>query len=478
MTTTATSSTGTLSSAGIGSNLPVESIITQLMAIEQQPLTALQTKASTIQSTVSEYGKIKSAISTLNDLSVKLASATTWAQTVSSTSNAATVTASTSGAAAGTYSVEVQKLASVQTLASSVFTGSSPTPGAGTLHIELGTWGTNQTSFTANASATAVDITVAATDTLADVRDKINASGAGVTAMIMTDSTGSRLLMRSSTTGAANGFRTSGIASLAFDPSASVTGMTQTQAAADAAATVNGLAVTSTTNTLSNVLDGLTLNLVSTTAAATPTTITVAADTDSLKKTMTDFASAYSTLMTMFANDTKYDATTKKSGLLQGDSAVTGLQRQLRAMAGGTSSASSTFSYLSDAGFQIQRDGTMTVDSTKITNSLANLSELKKMFSNSSASDSTADGFAKRFRNFTDNVLGVTGTITTRTNGLSDELTRNQTNQDNLNIRLAAIEKRMRAQYTALDTTMAKLNSTSTYLTQQITAMNASSSSG
>ena len=109
----------TISSAGIGSGLDVNSIITQLMAIEQQPLTALQTKATTIQSTVSEYGKIKSAISTMRDLASKLASTTTWGQTTTNSTSSA-VAAATNGSAAGTYSVEVQKLASVQTLATAV----------------------------------------------------------------------------------------------------------------------------------------------------------------------------------------------------------------------------------------------------------------------------------------------------------------------------------------------------------------------
>src|ERR1700712_1964407 len=103
----------TVSSAGIGSGLDVNSIVTQLMAIEKQPLTALQTKATSIQGTVSEYGKIKSDIATLNDLSAKLASASTWNQTVA-TSTGGGVTGSTSGSSPGTYTVEVQSLASVQ----------------------------------------------------------------------------------------------------------------------------------------------------------------------------------------------------------------------------------------------------------------------------------------------------------------------------------------------------------------------------
>lgn len=473
---TSTTSTGTISSAGIGSGLDVNSIVTQLMAIEQKPLTSLQTKATSIQTTVSEYGKVKSAVSTLNDAAVKLASASTWAQTVSASSSAATVTASTNGAATGSYAVEVQKLASVQTLASAAFpAGTTATPGAGTLHLELGTWGANQGSFTPSATATAVDITVEATDTLADVRDKINASGAGVTAMIMTDASGSRLLMRSNATGAASGFRSSGVAALAFDPSAGASAMTQTQSASDAAATVNGLAVTSASNTLTNIVDGLTLNLAATTT--TPTTITVTSDTDSLKKAMTDFATAYTAVMALITTDTKYDATTKTSGVLQGDSAILSLQRQLRALAGGTTGASTTFGFMSNAGFELQRDGSMKINDTKLTNALANLPELKKMFANSNATDPTMDGFAKRFRVTTDSILGIDGSLTTRAASLNDALKRNQTDQDNLNIRLAATEKRMRAQYTALDATMAQLNSTSQYLTQQITAMNAANSS-
>jgi flagellar hook-associated protein 2 len=294
----------TVSSAGIGSGLDVNSIVTQLMAIERQPLTALQTKATSIQSTVSEYGKIKSDISTLRDLAAKLASTTTWGQTTATASSAA-VTATTSGnATTGAYSVEVQTLASAQTVATGVLPAST-TVGTGTLHIELGSWDTNQTTFTAKTGATAVDVAIAATDTLSDVRDKINAAGAGVTAMIMTDASGSRLLMRSSVTGADSGFRTSGVAALAFDPSAGVTTLTQTQAAANATATVNGLAVTSTSNTLANVVDGLTLTLGAVTTA--PVNVNVATDTTTLKKTITDFAAAYTAVNKLIADDTKYD---------------------------------------------------------------------------------------------------------------------------------------------------------------------------
>jgi flagellar hook-associated protein 2 len=464
----------TISSPGIGSGLDVNSIVTQLMAIEKQPLNALQTKQSTIQSTISEYGKIKSAVSTLNDLAAKLAGSSAWTQTVTNSSGAA-VAASSNSSAPGTYSVAVQALASVQTIATGTAAPASTTPGAGTLHIELGTWGAGQTSFTPKSGATAVDISVAATDTLADVRDKINGAGAGVTALVMTDASGSRLLIRSNDSGADNAFRTSGIASLAFDPSAGVNTMVQSQTAADAKATVNGLAVTSSSNTLTNIVDGLTLNLSSVTTD--PVTVNVVTDTDALKKTISDFAAAYTAVVSLIGTDTKYDATAKTGGILQGDSAATGIQRQLRNLAGSLSAASSTFGHLSDIGLELQGDGSMTVNDSKLGNALGNLAELKKMFANSNPADATQDGFAKRFRVATDSMLDVDGAVTARTDGLNQQLQRNENDQDTWNTRLDAIEARLRAQYTALDAVMAQLTTQSSYLTQQIAQFNASSSS-
>jgi flagellar hook-associated protein 2 len=478
----------TISSAGIGSGLDVNSILTQLMAIERQPLDALEKKETSLQTTVSEYGKIKSAISTLRELATKLASTSSWAQTKGS-SNSTAVSAASNGAATGSYSVEVSKLASVQTVATGVVPAGS-TLGSGTLRIELGAWtGTPPTTFTPQSGATAIDVTVAATDTLADIRDKINASGAGVTALVMTDSSGSRLLIRSNATGAANAFRTTvtdgdggnadaaGLSRLAYDPSTAATQMTLSQTAADAAAMVNGLPVTSTSNTLTNIVDGLTLTLNAETTLTGPATVNIATDTEALKKTLGDFAAAYSAVVKLIATDTKYDAVAKKGGILQGDSAATGMQRQLRTLAGSASAASAVFGHLSDIGLELQADGSMTVNATRLDSALANVAELKKMFTSSSAVDPTLDGFGKRFRAIADTMIGVDGALTSRTDGLNQQIQRNQKSQDALEVRLAAIEKRYRAQYTALDTAMAQLQTQSAYITQQIAAWAANSGS-
>ena len=458
-----------ISSAGIGSGLDVNSIVTQLMSIERQPLKVLQTKQASIQTTVSEYGKVKSAISSLRDAAGKLASASQWGQTMSTSSNPAAVTSTTNGSVAGTYAVAVQSLASVQTVATGVYPTTTSTPGSGVLTIDMGAWGAGQTSFTGKSPAVSASISIAASDTLTDVRDKINAAGVGVTALIMTDSTGSRLLMRSNISGAENGFRSSGVAGLTFNPPGGA-GMTQTQAAADAKATVNGLPVTSTTNAFVNIVDGLSLTLNAVTTA--PVNIDVAADKENLKKAITAFADSYTAVMKLIAADTKFDPVTRKGGPLLADSAVSAMQTQMRSLVGEASGASAVFGRLSDVGLQIQTDGSMTVNAAKLDSALVNLPELKKAFSNVDVLSPANNGFAKKFKALNDAMLASDGSLAGKTDGLGTQLTRNQKSQDDMNVRLEGIEKRLRAQYNALDSRMAALTGKSGLVSQQIASYN------
>jgi flagellar hook-associated protein 2 len=473
----------TISSPGIGSGLDVNTIITQLVAIERQPVAALQTKATKIQGQISEYGKIKSAMSTFRDAASKLTNLDTWGQTLGASSNAAAVAVTTSsGAAAGNYAVQVQALAAAQSLASGVFPASSATPGAGTLRIELGSWGANQASFTAKTGATAVDVAIEATDTLAQVRDKINGANAGVSAVIFTDGNGARLLMRSTATGLENAFRISvtdgdgtptdgaGLSALSYDTTPASRQMSRTQTAANAEATFNGLPVNSASNTLTNIVEGVTIKLTGLTAEAVD--IGIVQDSDALKKAVQSFADGYNALSTLIANQTKYDAATKTGGPLQGDSSAVGIQRQMRLLAGASSAASGTFARLADIGLSTGADGQMTVNATKLDNALANPAELKKLMSNADPLDASKVGIARQFRNFGDAFLKFDGPLTTRSEGLRSRLDQNKDQQDRLNERIAQTEKRLRAQYSALDTTLSRLNGLSSYVTQQVAQFN------
>lgn len=485
--TTAISATGTISSAGIGSNLDVNAIITGLMKVETLPLTALQTKATSIQTTISAFGEIKSAMSTFRDAAAKLALPSTWNATVGTSSDATSVSvATTPDAATGNYSVQVNSLASAQSTVSTAVASSSTLVGAGTLHIDLGSWNAGQTAFTAKSGATGIDIAVTADDTLATLASKINASGSGVTATIVNDATGARLVYSSATTGTDNAFRVTstdsdgnnadaaGLSQFAFDPAGGTTATTRTQAAANATATVNGLAVSSATNSLTNVFNGLTINLAKTTT--TPIQITVAQNADSVKTQMGNFVTAYNALSSLLSTDLKYDGGTGTAGPLQADSTAVSLQRQLRNMIGAYSTASGTFSTLSQVGLQIQTDGTLKTDDTALASAMANPAELKKMFSNVDKVNASNNGIAVQLRSLSDTILGTSGLLTTRVVGLNTTLTKNKDDQATLSDRLATTQARLQKQYTALDTLMASITAQSTYVTQQIANWNKSTS--
>jgi hypothetical protein len=248
-----------------------------------------------------------------------------------------------------------------------------------------------------------------------------------VTAAIVTDASGARLTLRSKETGATQALRitatdaggaptTSGLGTLAFDPPGGATGLTQTQAARNAEATLNGLAITSESNTLSGVLDGASITLLKETGT-TAVNVAVASDTTAMKTALTAFTSAYNALNSYLAEQTKYDESTKTAGTLQGDSTAIGLRNQMRGLLRAGSTASGAFGSLTDIGFNVQRDGSISTDPGKLEKAFAKLPELAKLFS--SADDSSADklGFGQRFRQLADQVTGSEGTLTTRNDG-------------------------------------------------------------
>ena len=467
----------TISSPGIGSGLDVGSIISQLMAIERAPKDKLASEATKTQTQISEVGKITSAMSKLRDLASKLSSSTFWQQTTATSSNDAAVSVtSSSTAAVSSYSVSVGQLAKSQSLVgSTTFTSATAFVGTGTLNLDMGSWDATQTSFSPTVPAAGASLTIEATDTVESLRDKINAAGIGVTASILTDSTGARLVMRSKETGAVNGFAvsvtgaTGDLGSLAY-PATGPKVATLNNPASNASATINGLVVTSASNQLANVLDGVSLKLNATTTS--DVTVNVNSDVETLTKTMKDFAAAYTEVVRAITSNTKYDAASKKAGPLQGDNAIVGVLTRLRSTLGMPSGASTAFQRLSDIGFEQQRDGSLTVNDTRLKNAIANLGELRKAFSNTDVGDGSTDGFARRFKALADSLLNTDGTLSTRSDGLNDKLRRNQKSQDAIEQRLIQTQKRLEAQYSALDTKLSMSNGLASYVSQQISQWN------
>ena len=491
--TTLTSATGTISSAGIGSGLDVNNIVTSLMNVEKQPLTRLQTRATTLQTKLSAFGQIKSIAAALQDAARPLYNTDSFSLSNASSSDATSVAATTTTKAVpGIYSLSVSSLSAAQSVvsASGQFADSTAAVGTGSITLELGTWSTGQTAFTPKTGATAITIPIGASEnTLAGVRDKINAANAGVSAAIVTDASGSRLSLQSSATGAANGFRVTvadddlangdaaGLSRLAYDPAGGASQLTLAQSAANTQATINGIAVSSSSNTLDNVIDGITFSLSKVTTQ--PVTVNVTRDTNAIKGKLAAFVAAYNTLNAVLSSATHYDPASKQAALLQGDGTTTGMQNQLHSLLSASSPASATFQTLSAIGVRVQKDGSLTLDDATFASAVAKLPELTKALSNVDAVNPANNGFGKRFAAWTDKLLASDGSLSGKSTALQSQLTANQKDQSALSDRLVLVEQRLRAQYTTLDSTMAKANALSQYVTQQFyTKSNSNTSNG
>ncbi|MCH8179341.1 MAG: flagellar filament capping protein FliD [Proteobacteria bacterium] len=477
-----------LSSLGVGSGLDAETIVTKLVALEKQPADALTTTNTKLQTQVSTWGKIQSNFSSLQDAASKLQDSSFWSSTTAKSSDDTTVSVTTgSNAAAGSYAVAVSQLAAGQSVASSAYTASTAKVGEGTLTIQLGTYTTDNSTtppavtFAAKAAASAVNITIGPDDnTLEKIRDRINTANAGVSASIVTDASGARLVLRGQN-GETNAFKVSvtesaaapGLSALAYTAETGGTSaMIRTQSAQNAKATINGLDISSESNTLNNVVDGVTLKLNKTNTS--PTTVTVDQDTAGITKGMQDFITAYNSVVSTIRVQTMYDEASKTAGPLQGNATARGLLAQMRGLIGSSTSASNVFSRLSDVGIDINKDGTLSMKSTKFNDAMSkNMADLKKFFGNSSDTDSTLNGVGTRVKNLTKQILDATsGAIANSTNGLNSTITRNKNKIEDINEHATKVETRLRAQYTALDTSMAKLSGLSTYMTAQLAALN------
>ena len=482
---TSVTGVGSITSTGIGSGLDVASILSKLMAIEQRPLTLLQSQASSLNTRLSNVGKMQGYFSALRDKSNALTGTALWGGTIATSADTTAVKVSTStGAVAGNYAVNVARLAVGQTVTGAALASSAATLGEGTLTIELGAYGSGDPAadFTAKSGSSALTITIGTGETsLAGIRDKINSAGAGVSATLVTDASGTRLSLRSKETGAENAFRisvaetadngdpASGLSALAYDATVAASPMSRTTSAANASLTINGIAVTAASNTLSNVVDGLTLTLLKATTGDVDVGVTD--DTASVKTAVTDFVSAFNTLASFIRTQTAYNTDDKAGGALQGDSATLALQNQLRGVLNEGSSASSTWSRLSDIGLGLKSDGTLETNETKLGNALGNLSELKKLLATDGGTTGES-GFVRRFKRLADAALGSDGVFESRSAGIRASVSRNGKSQEAMQERLNHTEARLRAQYSALDTKMATLSNLSSYMTQQITQMN------
>ena len=459
-----------ISSAGIGSGLDVAKIVEQTVAAEKIPLKKLEYKAEGIQTQISTYGEIKSLTSKLGDIVSKLTRDSAWNGVSISSSNPTLSGTMTGIAATGTYNIQVTHLAQAQTTALGGAGGAAlpkdkPMGAAGTIKLTMGT--------------ESKDIAIESSDTLTKIATKINEAGMGIQASIVTDVDGKeRLMLRSKETGTDKAF-TVDLGSLSSAPAA--LGQAEAQAAKNAKVKLNGMEVESSTNTFANTIPGMSFT-VSEVVTSTAATLNVKADTEAMKKNIQEFVDTYNELNDLLTKSTKsvrtadgkLDPSVQKEGVgtLQGDSATVSLQNSLRMLTQGISGSTGGLTRLAEIGIQMQEGGKLSTDTTKLDKALTNLEGLKGLFANKADALGQGGGIAVNFKNFTDKLLSFDGTLNTKTDSLERTLKSNSAEQTKVNTRADTLEKRLYAQYSALDTKMASLNALNAYVSQMVTTWN------
>ena len=372
-----------LASPGIGSGLDVNSIVSQLMAVESRPLTVLATKEARQQAQLSAFGSLKGSLSTFQNSVATLSDPAKFSAVTANIADTSLATVSSSSKAApGNYSIEIQSLAQAQKIKSGNFADTTATVGTGTLTIQYGTYSGG--AFTLNPDKAAESITIA-TDksSLAGVRDAINEANGNISASIVNDGSGDRLVISSNDTGLSNALKitvadddlnntdNTGLSQLAFDVSTGGTAnLTETVAASDAKVIIDGITVNKASNTINDAIEGVTLTLQKA-DIGNPTNLSIARDTASVQAAIQSFVSAFNDLDQTITDLSNFDTESQRASVLTGDSTLRAVQSQLRSIFNTPlSTAGGGFSTLSEIGITFQADGKLSLDSSKLSSAI------------------------------------------------------------------------------------------------------------
>jgi flagellar hook-associated protein 2 len=447
-----------ITSAGVGSGLDIEGLVSKLVTAEGQPtVTRLNTQEVALQADLSAYGSLKGALSSFQSSvqALKEPSAFKVRTATSSHTDLFTVTAG-SAAVAGSFSIVVDQLAQAAKVRSGDFTAETDVLGEGSLAIGLGS-----SSF---------NIAVGADMTLAGLRDAINSAtdNPGLKATIIKVDSGSQLVLTSEKVGAANAISIAATDANATDGKdltrLATANLTTVQSAQDAIIHIDGQQVTRDSNSFSDAITGVTLSLVKSDPATTGK-VTIAMDKSSVTSKLNEFIKSYNSLVKTMSNLSSYNAATKTGGPLLGDATLRSVQNQLRQVLSGVVQGGGSISALADIGIVSDKTGNLQLDSAKLDKAMtANFDAIANLFS-------SENGLAKKFDNTLKEYLASDGPLSSRLNGVNKSIADIANQRKALNVRLAALESRYRKQFTAMDALVGQLQSTGSFLTQQLKSL-------
>jgi len=449
-----------ITTSGIGSGIDIESLVTQLIAAEGQPASnRINKKEATWTADLSAYGSLKSALSSFQSAVKSLNDPADFLGRTSTSSNTEVFSATADETAVpGIYDIEVIQLAESAKSRSGNFTSADEVMGTGSLNISLGDKTFNISVDNSN-------------NTLAGLRDAINAASdnPGLTASIINVDGGSRLVLTSDKLGSANTINiavsdddgspvdNAGLSRLATE------NLTTVQAAQDAIINVDNQPVTRDSNSFSDVISGVKFTLDSA-LPGTVESLAIGLDKGALIKNVNSFVKAYNSLADTMANLSSFNADTGAAGTLLGDSALRGVQSQIRQTL--TSSISGLgFDSLVAIGITTNDQGHLEVDAGKLDEVMtADYTAVSQLFS-------SENGLAKSLDSVLERYISSDGILTARQDGLQSNIDSLDGDREQLNRRLASLDARYRAQFSAMDILVAQLQSLGDYMTQQLSSL-------
>ncbi len=430
-----------ITAAGVGSGIDVESILTQLNELEREPVNTLNEKRAALDVELSAYGKVKSALSSFQDSVTTLGSDQKFGAFVATSSDEEVFTAVASdGEVAQNVDIEVLSLASNHRLASAAYASADSAVENGTMKFSAGD----------NAFDIVIDDS---NNTLTGLRDAINdlEDNTSVSASIIKVDGGSRLILTAKQAG------TAGIIDVTREPNFPLgdtdAGFTQATEAADASLIVHGFTVTSSSNTITDAIEGVTLNL----TGVGKSTVTSERDTTSLRESVDAFVTSYNAMAATLTELSTSD--------LQGDQLPRGIDSRMRAaFQGAVDLGNGDSTSALDLGFTFDRYGTLSIDDSVFNEALdAGVNRYVAAFADED------NGLASRFNDLVDEYTQSGGVIAIREDGVDTRKSTIDDQIDRLEYRLEKISARTRAQFTAMDLAVTNLNNTSGYLASQLT---------
>ncbi len=437
---------GTISFGGIGSGMDTEGIVSALTNVERQGQQALQTKLTGTNSSISNLSNVSSLLSKLKAASDALDTAAEVGSYKASSSNAAIVVSANGLATPGKYSLTVDKLAKEQrTYSNAIPSIGTALNQAGTLRLGVGTGDTK-------------DIAIATTDTLDDVIGKINSSGLRLSASSFYDGSSYRIQLRGMDTGEANALNISELGtSFGFDVPANTVQKSQ-----DAQLQLDGFTIKSSTNQVTGAIRGVTLAL--TAESATPVTVGVDSDPDSLKTKLNALVESYNAVVAKVKDLAGSGSSKAKDSNLAGDSTLRSIVSRLSS-ALQTQNGSGTYSTLGSIGLALDRSGKLSLDATKFDKATAaDSAAVTKLLS---GTEGGAQGVMSVVSSAVDNFTRTgTGLLAGRNDALTAATKRLQARIDREDTRINRYAEMLRKQFTQMDTQVASYNAQSSYLTQ------------